>query len=97
MSGDLSFESESGELSFLLQAPPVSLQCTRARKDALTELIREHSIQRDYLLTGEPYPGPSGEFYRVFCQRVQAEDHGRKSFPKRGNEGQESIFDGKRA
>ncbi len=53
MSDDLSFESENGELSFLVQAPPVSLQSTRARKDALTELIREHSSQRDYLLTGD--------------------------------------------
>lgn len=53
MSNDLSHECEIGELSLQIEAPPVSLQSTRGRKDVLTDLIREHTAQRNYLVSGD--------------------------------------------
>jgi Holliday junction resolvase RusA-like endonuclease len=47
------FEADSGELTILVKAPPVSLQSAAARKEIVTDLIRKDTVRRDFFISGD--------------------------------------------
>src|SRR5437870_4850696 len=53
MNEELSFELDSGELTILVEAPPVSLQSASARKEIVTDMIRRHTLRRDFFISGD--------------------------------------------